>query len=261
MRNKVIISFYLIWAVPLYSAIGIMGALDEEIQLLKSEMKITKTDTIAQRIFYKGSVHNKEIILVKAGVGKVNSALTTQLLIDKFKVDKIIFTGIAGAINPAISPGDIVIATQVTYHDFGTIHPDSFVPYDFIPIPADSELVEIANQSAQSIKFDTIPQEITGTKAILPKIFLGTIVTGDQFIASEVKRKWLEKTFSAYATEMEGAAVAHVCRDNKIPFVIIRSMSDLANEDARIDIEKFISYTSHNSAMIVIKMINKLQRR
>jgi adenosylhomocysteine nucleosidase len=242
------------------STIGIMGALDEEIKMFKEEMKITRVDTIAQRVFYKGVMENKDVVIVKTEVGKVNAALTTQLLIDKFGVEKIIFTGIAGGIEPKVAPGDIVISTQLTYHDFGTITPLGFSLFDFSPILADSVLIEIARVASEKIDFPPLPKEITGDESNIPKVFLGTIVTGDQFIASSKKRKWLRKKFKAYAVEMEGASVAHVCKANDIPFVIIRSISDLADEGARIDIEKFKSYAARNSASIVKQMLHRLDK-
>ncbi len=254
------ISLFLFIVLIQYRAVGVMGAMDEEIGLIKETMVIEKIDTISQRIFYMGKILNIPCICVKAGIGKVNAAITAEILIAKYKVDAIIFTGVAGGINPEIKIGDVVISRKVFHHDFGKITPDGFFPFDTTGFLADSLLIEIAQEAASRIKFASIPENICKERNRYPRVILGDIATGDQFIADDKKRNWIEKTFAVECVEMEGAAVAQVCVINKVPFVIIRSLSDLANENADIDFEEFVKYSARNSSLIVKEMFNLLCR-
>lgn len=240
--------------------LGIISAMDIELDLIKESMQIEKTDTIARRIFDIGTIEGKLCVCVKAGVGKVNATLTAEILIMKYNVDAVIFTGVAGGINPLLDIGDIVISEKVFHHDFGEITPDVFLPWDTLGFPADSFLIDIAVKAADKVKFDPIPKKICKETDHLPQVIIGRIVTGDQFISSEEKRQWIEKTFHADCVEMEGVAVAQVCIINKIPFVIIRCLSDLANEKADIDFESFVNYAAKNSSMIVKEIIRLLKK-
>ena len=251
--------------------IGIMGALNEEIKMLKDEMKLTKEIKIAGRVFYLGKLEGKEIVLVEAGMGKVNAAITSQLLITKFKVEKIIFTGIAGGVSPELGIGDLVIATKVAQHDYGSINPQGFFPFrpgtlpvgevniESVYFKTDEKLLNIAMTASVGIKLNKLPEgTILSNEERIPKIVSGIIVTGDQFIVSKIKRKWLFETFNALATEMEGGAVAQVCEINNIPFLLIRSISDLANEDAEVNFNKFVDYAAKNSVLLVKKILSKI---
>jgi len=247
--------------------IGVMGALDSEIELIREGMKLRSAEIISGRTYYEGEIEGHRVVLVKAGVGKVNAALTAQVMIDRFGVGSIVFTGIAGGINPDLHVGDVVISDRVIQHDFGLISKDAFQPWkitigdtaggekEVSYFEADSHLVELARRAAERVDFPDPDTAISIHVVGKVRVYLGCIVTGDQFIASEGKRVWLQKTFDAYATEMEGGAVAQVCATNGLPFVIIRTLSDLANEDASVDIEKFFSYAAQNSATLVLEML------
>ncbi|MCK4395716.1 5'-methylthioadenosine/adenosylhomocysteine nucleosidase [candidate division WOR-3 bacterium] len=239
--------------------LGIMSAMDVELDLLKESMLIEETDTLAQRIFDIGTLEEMECVCVKAGIGKVNAALTAEILIIKYDVDAVIYTGVAGGINPELKIGDVIISRRIFHHDFGQITPDGFISWDTLGFFADSFLVDVAVKAANNVKFDPIPQNISKEKSYLPQIRIGCVVTGDQFIASEEKRRWIEITFHADCVEMEGAAVAQVCTINEIPFVIIRSLSDIANEDADVDFEAFVFYAAKNSSLIVKEIIKLLE--
>jgi adenosylhomocysteine nucleosidase len=262
---------FLFMNTSLSARIGIMGALNEEIKMLKDEMKLTKEIKIAGRVFYLGKLEGKEIVLVEAGMGKVNAAITSQLLITKFKVEKIIFTGIAGGVSPELGIGDLVIATKVAQHDYGSINPQGFFPFrpgtlpvgevniESVYFKTDEKLLNIAMTASVGIKLNKLPEgTILSNEGRIPKIVSGIIVTGDQFIVSKIKRKWLFETFNALATEMEGGAVAQVCEINNIPFLLIRSISDLANEDAEINFNKFVDYAAKNSVLLVKKILSKI---
>lgn len=221
--------------------IGIIGAMEKEITALKKDMNIEKTFEKAKMIFYIGSLYGKDVILVKSGVGKVNASVCTQILIDNFNVDHIVNTGIAGGVKEDINPGDIVISTDLLYHDVDTTVfgdkigqiPDMDV-YDF---KADSDLVSKAYSIAKNVSTHNV--------------FKGRIVSGDQFIADIDKIVYFRKTFDAYAVEMEGTAIAHTCYLNNVKFVIIRSISDRADGDAHMDYDVFQGIAIKNSVDII----------
>lgn len=240
--------------------VGIIGAMDEELNLIKKEIVIEQVDTIAERVFTQGKIKGLPVVLVRAGVGKVNAATTAEILVYSFKTDLVIFTGVAGGVNPKLGIGDIVISERVIHHDYGLITPDKFSPFDTTGFFANRQLIVLAVAAVKQVAFSAIPEEITKKPPRIPVYLLGRIVTGDQFIASEEKRQWLEKTFRADCVEMEGAAVAQVCTMHKVPFVIIRCLSDLANEKADVDFDKFVGYAAKNSSSIVLEMIREMKR-
>jgi adenosylhomocysteine nucleosidase len=251
----------LFFTVGQLSTIGIIGAMDEELVLIKQDMQIEHTDTIAQRIFTEGMIQDIRCVCVKAGVGKTNAALTAEILIMKYHVDAIIYSGVAGGINPDFDIGDIIISQRVLHHDFGQLTPDMFLPFDTLGFFADSFLLHVALNAAHNVQFDLIPQKFTKEKTRYPRVTLGVVSTGDQFISSEEKREWLDDVLHADCVEMEGAAVAQVCVINNVPFVIIRCLSDLANEEADIDFEAFLAYAAKNSSLVVKEMITLLKSK
>jgi adenosylhomocysteine nucleosidase len=241
-----------------FNRLGIITALDEEIVLITADMEIERADTIAQRTFTVGTINEVPCVCVKAGVGKTNAALSAEILTLLYEVDAIIFSGVAGGINPELNIGDVVISKRVIHHDYGQVMPDMFMPFDTLGFFADSLLIRIAIDAARRVKFDMIPQKLAKGETRYPHVHLGVVSTGDQFISSEEKRQWLEHVLHADCVEMEGAAVAQVCVINNIPFIIIRCLSDLANENADIDFEAFLPYAAKNSSVVVKEMIEVL---
>jgi len=229
--------------------IGIIGAMHEEIIELKSVMENLTEEKVINLTFYKGQLRGKEVVLVEGGIGKVNASVCTTLLIDHFKVDQVIFTGVAGGVNPDINVGDIVISTDLIEHDFdctafGSAHGE--IPrMETSTFKADERLVEIAKEVAYE-KFED------------EKVWVGRILSGDQFIASVEKVRWLNDTFNAQCTEMEGAAVAHVCYLFNTPFVVLRAISDNANHDADMDFAEFTVLAAKNSKEIVEGMLDRI---
>ena len=224
--------------------IGIIGAMSEEVESLKKEMQLESKTTKASMDFYKGKLWNHDVVVVVSGIGKVNAAICTQILVDIFDVNMVMNVGVAGGVKENINPGDIVIASSLVHHDMDcSVFGDKIgqVPrmdvYDF---KCDEKLVK----TAQSIAL----------KDSKHKSVVGIIATGDQFIADNQKVKWLEETFDASAVEMEGVSIEHVAYQNNIPFIVIRSISDNANTGASIDFEKFVPYAVDNS-MIFIKVL------
>ncbi len=225
--------------------IGIIGAMDEELEILLKEMSLDRKEVKANMVFNSGKIYNQQVIVVRSGIGKVNAAICTQILIDDFCVDKVINVGIAGGIGKETYPGDVVIADNLVQHDMDT---SAFgdcigqVPrLDTFDFKCDSELVNKAEYACENIKDH--------------KNFTGRIVTGDQFISDTKKIQWLNEKFEALACEMEGGSIAQVCHLNKIPFVVIRSISDNANNGAHMEYEKFAPIAIKNSTEILKNML------
>ncbi|MGL5151771.1 MAG: 5'-methylthioadenosine/adenosylhomocysteine nucleosidase [Clostridium sp.] len=228
--------------------LGIISAMSEELELLLNDMNKEETVTKANMTFYKGSLWGKNVVAVVCGIGKVNAAICSQILISEFKVTHIINVGVAGGIGKDIYPGDVVVATNLVQHDidttvFGDAHGQ--VPrLDTFDFKCDDTLVEAGLKACKAI--DNI------------NTFSGRIVSGDQFISSIEKIQWFEKEFGAISCEMEGASIAHVCYLNSVPFVVIRSISDNANNGAHMDYEKFIPVAVKNSTIILKEMVTNL---
>ncbi|MBN7810252.1 5'-methylthioadenosine/adenosylhomocysteine nucleosidase [Algoriphagus sp. H41] len=242
--------------------IAIMGAMDQEIALLIDSMKSVKKVERGGIAFYKGKLKGQKIVLLKAGVGKVNAAYSTAVLAENFRPELLIFTGVAGGLHPEAMPGDIVIGEKLVQFDFGQIDSTGFSVWPFrkldggrhqeLFVSSDAALVESSLQAANEAKLEPI----SGRE---PRIFSGVIATGDVFVSSDEKAKWLFGEFDALATEMEGAAIAHICRSLDIPFVIIRSCSDNANNHARVNFNQFVGPASVNSARIVLGILESMQ--
>lgn len=247
------------------SVTGVLGAFPPELVLLQSRME-EKKDTIIQQIrFTKGKLNGRQIVLAQTGIGKVNAAITTTLMIEHFKPREIIFSGIAGGIDPALNPGDIVIGTHVTYHDFGMAE-DNGMQYWSTKNPAtmlenprsfvcDSTLVKKALAVSKGLTFSKIKRD---NGSFEPAVKQGIIVTGDVFVSSEIITKRLREELNAAATEMEGAAIAQTCYQQNTPFLIIRSLSDNANEKAQNDIMAFYDIAAHNAATLVMAVVGKM---
>ncbi|TDT71407.1 adenosylhomocysteine nucleosidase [Hypnocyclicus thermotrophus] len=229
--------------------IGIIGAMHEEIIELKEIINNLSEETISNITFFKGTINNKKIILVESGIGKVNSAVCATLLINHFKVKKIIFTGVAGGVDNDIEIGDIVISTKLIEHDFDVtafgLKPGVIPRMKTSEFTADENLRKIAKEAALDIFKEKQVRE-------------GIIVSGDQFISSIKKIEWLKETFNASCAEMEGASIAHVCYMFNIPFVILRAISDKADHNAKVDFPTFVKKAAKHSKEIVLKMLEKL---
>ncbi|MGL4868204.1 MAG: 5'-methylthioadenosine/adenosylhomocysteine nucleosidase [Cetobacterium sp.] len=229
--------------------IGIIGAMNEEVIQLKEVMNLVETKELGGYQFFKGNLLGKDVVLVECGIGKVNAAICSTLLIQEFKVDKVLFTGVAGGLNPDINIGDIVVSKDLVEHDFDC----TAFGYEHGVIPrmenskfkSDEELSSLAKK---------IAEESFGKE----RVFVGTIVSGDVFVASPDKINWLRETFVGECTEMEGASVAHVCQVLNKPFVVIRSISDKANHDANMNFDEFVKLAAQNSKIIIEGMLKAL---
>lgn len=225
---------------------GIIGAMDLETKLLIEAMKQAIETQIAGMVFYSGLLKGVEVVVVTSGVGKVNAAACAQILITHFDVDRLINTGVSGAIHHDLDVGDIVISTDCMEHDFDV----TGFGYKYGVIPrmetsvfiADAELIERALEASE--------KEVTDHKTMK-----GRIVSGDQFISSSERKEFILEHFDASTTEMEGAAIAHVAYLNSVPFVIIRAMSDKADGSAHVNFDEFAVIAAHHSSNIILNML------
>ncbi|MET3110116.1 5'-methylthioadenosine/adenosylhomocysteine nucleosidase [Salinicoccus halitifaciens] len=228
--------------------IGIIGAMKEEVEILKSWMDIRETSSIAHSEVYSGTLESKNIVLVESGIGKVNSTLITALLIERFGVDMVINTGVAGGLSKALDVTDMVVSTEVCYHDVDATE----FGYAFGQVPgmpeyytADENLVTAALSVLQ------------GNEAV--NIGSGLIVSGDSFIAGEDQKAEILGRFGAgLAVDMESASIAQTCHQFEVPFIIIRSISDKAGEKADMTYDEFLGKACINSSEAVKLLLNEL---
>ncbi len=229
--------------------IGIIGAMEEEVAILKEAMDIVEVKNRASMEFSRGVLWGKEAVVVRSGIGKVNAATCAQILVDLFDVDIMINTGIAGSLDAAIDIGDIVISTDAVHHDMDAVafgYPLGQVPrMDTLSFLADENLVRLASEANKEANPDI-------------KTFVGRVVSGDQFVASkEVKEKIVEN-FNGLCTEMEGVAIAQVAYLNKVSYVIIRAISDKADNSATMDYPTFEKQAIRHSVKLVERFLGKL---
>lgn len=231
----------------LFNKIGIIGAMAEEIELLHEHVDVASELTKAGITYYEGTLHGKTIIYCKSGVGKVNAAVCTQILLD-LGADCVLFTGVAGAVDPQLNIGDIVVSTSCVQHDMDCSplgYEKGTIPYHIrSEFPADESLVELAASASE--------RHFPG------RSLKGKVLSGDQFIASRDTVKLLHETMQGACAEMEGASVAQVCDMNEIPFVIIRSMSDKADGSAHVNFADFTIQASNNSYQIIDDIIKHI---
>jgi len=226
--------------------IAIMGAMVEEVTPLLEYFDNIKVTDFAKNKYYEVNYKGVELVIAYSKIGKVFSSLTATTMIEKFGCDKLLFSGVAGAINEELKIGDVIVATKLAQHDlditaFG--HPFGYVPEGDVFIESDKKLIELTKKVA-------IEEQIKLKEAV--------IATGDQFVANNQRKEWIKNTFNADAIEMEGASVAVICNALNIPFLIIRAISDAADMDAGFDFDKFLESSAKTSAKFLIKIIDKL---
>ena len=228
--------------------IGIMGAMREEIApILELVDEIDTEIDYAKNRYYKARYDGVSLIIAYSKIGKVNSALAASTMIEKFEIDILLFSGVAGAINENLHIGDLIIATKLCQHDlditaFG--HPYGYVPESKVFVETNERLNSIARNVAKKLN---------------KKLLSGVIATGDQFIADAKKKEWIKETFQADAIEMEGASVGFVCDSLGVPFFVLRAISDSADMDAGFDFDKFLETSAKESAEFLIEMIKEIK--
>lgn len=229
--------------------IGVIGAMEEEVSMLIGQMKNKETKVMAGMEFNRGKLWDIDAVIVKSGIGKVNMAICTQILVDVYKVTAVINTGVAGGLYKKLNVGDIVISSDVVQHDMDATgfgyKPGQIPRMDVYSFPADQALMKLAEESCKLVNTDI-------------QCFTGRVATGDQFISSNEKKQWIIDHFDAYCAEMEGGAMAQTAYLNKVPFVVIRAISDKADNSATVTYEEFeqqaIVHTMKLLAAMFLKM-------
>lgn len=227
--------------------LGIIGAMEQEVVSLQKKLRDAKTTLKAGSTFYEGILEGMPVVIVQCGIGTVNAALCVQMLCDCFGVTHVVNTGIAGSLCADLDIGDLVISQDAMYHDFDCCafgYPVGKVPGMPVSFEADAQLIELARASAEQVN----PGH---TK-------LGRVASGDQFVCEKAKKEHIIAVTQALCTEMEGAAIAHAAYRNEIPFVIIRAISDKADDSAEMDYPTFEAIAAERCAAVTAAMAKKL---
>ncbi|UNP78948.1 5'-methylthioadenosine/adenosylhomocysteine nucleosidase [Bacillus nitratireducens] len=224
--------------------IGIIGAMQIEIDLLLEKLHIKEKHTITGMPFYIGEFMGTEVIITRSGVGKVNAAACTQTLIHKFNVDAIINTGVAGGLHPDVKVGDIVISTNVTHHDVSKTQMKNLFPFQE-EFNASKELIELARKACNS-------------SSLHMEVHKGRIVSGECFVEdSKLKAKLIDE-YAPHCTEIEGAAIGHVAYINEVPFLVIRCISDSADDEAQVSYDDFAKTAANYCSEIIVEMLKNI---
>ena len=230
--------------------IGIIAAENEEMLAIKNIMENILEEKIFNLTFYSGNIHNRECVLVECGVGKVNAARTTQILIDKFSIDYIINVGSAGSITPELNVQDIVIGKELVQYDFDITQIGDYEKGEICDLGkyfySDERLIKLCEQTIDEMKNREF------------KIKIGRIGSADIFFADSEKAKEVRKEFGMECLEMEGAAIGQVCFLDKIPFLVIRGISDTPNGNNKIDFHTYLKIASKRAAEILENLISKI---
>ena len=229
--------------------IGIIGAMEEEVAALKEDMDIQETVEQASMVFCKGKLCGKDVVVVRSGIGKVNAGICAQILVDRFRADMLINTGIAGSLDARIDIGDMVISTDALHHDMdATIFGDAIgqIPrMDTLAFPADEELVQKAAKANEKANPDI-------------RTFTGRVASGDQFISSGEAKEKIVENFHPLCVEMEGAGIAQAAYLNKVSYVIIRAISDKADNSATIDYPTFERLAIAHSVRLMKELLTMI---
>lgn len=226
--------------------IGIIGAMELEVEQLKREMTVTSVIKKARMDFFEGTLNGADVVVVRCGIGKVNAALCVQILADVFQVSHVINTGVAGSLNAKLDIGDILISKDALHHDmevgiFG-YQPGEVPQMGFREFVADERMMALAKEACEKVNPDI-------------HVMYGRVVSGDQFISSKEVKERLIAQFQGDCAEMEGASIAHGAYLNSIPFVIIRAISDKADDSAEMDYPTFEAAAAKHSAALVKEMV------
>ena len=230
--------------------LGIIGAMDEEVAMIKAQLTDVQVESRAAMNFYKGKLEGKEVVVVRSGIGKVNAAMCTQILADIYGVTGVVNTGIAGSLKAEIDIGDIVLSSDALQHDMDATgfgyEPGQIPRVETLAFKADEGLINLAEECCSRVNPDI-------------HTFVGRVVTGDQFISDKEKKKWLTDAFGGYCTEMEGAAIAQACYLNSIPFLIVRAISDKADDSASVDYPAFEAKAIVHSVNLLTEIVRSLR--
>ena len=224
--------------------LGIIGAMELEVETLLAQMENKSAETVAGSTFYEGQLSGLDVVVVQCGIGKVNAALCVQILCTKFGITHVVNTGIAGSLCAELDIGDLVVSRDAMYHDFDCVHfgyPYGKVPgMDVVSFPANETMIKLALEAANGIH----PGHVT----------VGRVASGDQFVAEQTLKNKIISNTQALCTEMEGAAIAQTAYRNGIPFVILRAISDKADNSAEMDYPTFEKQAAHRCAAVTVAL-------
>lgn len=227
--------------------IGIIGAMDIEVENIKAFLTDVSTETVSGVNFVRGKFNEKDVVVAKCGVGKVFAGLCAEAMILKYSPSLIINVGVAGCLDENLKIGDIVIADSVCQHDMDTSPLGDPVgmlsDINIIKIPADKKACELFSECAKELSLS---------------YSVGTIASGDQFVSSAEKKKFITSNFGAKSCEMEGGAIGHVCFVNNVPFAVLRAMSDGADDGAKMDFPTFAKMAAENSTNVIKAFLSKI---
>jgi adenosylhomocysteine nucleosidase len=226
--------------------VGIIAALKEEIEPLVQSLEGVETSKWGRRSVHERRIGDNQVVALAGGVGKVKAAACTQYLIDRFSIEALICTGVAGAINPRLQTGDIVISEKALQHDFDPGDPALLKKFRKRWLEADAELVKLALDAAKELD-------------LADRCRAGKVMTGDQAIVSQERREWLWKTFRGDCVDMESAAVALVCRLNAVPWVVVRAISDSAEEDGVAEFRRNLREAAGTAARVAGRMVESIR--
>lgn len=229
--------------------IGIIGAMELEVETLKEKMNVKNIIIKASMEFYEGVLNETDVVVVRSGIGKVNAGICAQILIDLFQVTHIINTGVAGSLDSAIDIGDIVISTDTLHHDIDA----TIFGYQLGEVPQLGQREFIADSNMVSLAKAACGEVIPDVRA-----FTGRIISGDQFISDKKLKERLIDVFEGLCVEMEGAAISQACTLNNTPFVIIRAISDKADDSAVVDYPTFERKAANDCAKLVTHLIKNI---
>ena len=228
--------------------LGIIGAMEIEVNRIKEQMEDVSVTDKAGMSFFEGKWNGNDVVVVRSGIGKVNAAVCAQILVDTFHADAIINTGIAGSLKNEINIGDIVLSTDAIQHDMdaqGFGYAPGVIPQmEVSDFQADEKLIELAKKCCAEVCPDI-------------QVFTGRVVSGDQFISDKKKKEWLSSQFEGLCAEMEGAAIAQAAYLNHVPFLIIRAISDKADDSATMDYPEFEAMAAENSVKLLADIVRQ----
>ena len=229
--------------------LGIIGAMEQEVETLLAQMENKSSATVAGSTFYEGKLAGLDVVVVQCGIGKVNAALCVQILCDRYQITHAVNTGIAGSLCADLDIGDLVVSKDAMYHDFDCVHfgyPYGKVPgMEVVSFPADENMIKLAFDAA-----------VSGHPG---HVSIGRVASGDQFVSEQGLKDRIIANTQAICTEMEGTAIAQTAYRNGIPFVILRAISDKADNSAEMDYPTFEKQAAHRCAAVTVALAAALK--
>lgn len=238
----------------------IMSALAGELAVLRERMSTSETVTLRGHEFSVGALGSRDVVVTAGGIGKVNAAMVATLAFDHFEPCVVIFTGVSGGVDDAISIGDVVVAEFVLHHDTGVLGSDGLLVYQSGHVPFFNPTEDLGYRPSDGllnrVRRRLADIELSPVLGEQPEVVFGTVATGDQFLQSDDERRRLHATLGAQVAEMEGAAVAQVAEHFGVDHLVIRAVSDRAGSESVLDFERFLDDVSVNSAEVVLAVLD-----